>query len=270
MIAKAFGRRDDSKLRAVTILHTGNATEQVRLPPGVTVHPGVRSKLPLGKRVRAKVSGKKGGVVSAGAATTPTSGGGVPGASGGDGGRKKRRRRRKEVIDYSDKTKGPLVGPPAAATQAEDPLGKVRNWLISSNPAPEVPPKKVSPHMPKSKSTPAALQSPAAATPPAPTAVVLRPPPKSRSKSNSLGNLQSKSKLQLLYKPPFRLTVKLKKREDGRQAAAAVARGRTALLIGRSVHKRPVAKQTAREDPMDVTTTVPSDRAVLISGQAAA
>jgi hypothetical protein len=38
------------------------------------------------------------------------------------------------------------------------------------------------------------------------------------------------------------------------------------------VHKRPPAKQTARaaDELMDVTTTVPSDRAVLISGQAVA
>jgi hypothetical protein len=98
MIAKAFGRHDDSKLRGVTILHTGNATEQVRLPPrgdGVTLHPGVRSKLPLGKRVRAKV--RKSDATGA-AATSPTS------PTNGDVRKKKHRRRPKEVIVYNEKS----------------------------------------------------------------------------------------------------------------------------------------------------------------------
>lgn len=259
MIAKAFGRRDDSKLRGVTIVHTGGgATEQVRLPPGVTVHPGVRSKLPLGKRVRAKVSGKKGGVVSTTEAT-PTSGGVE---------RKKRRRRRKEGAGPAPAAVAAQGAGPPGGVSGEDPLGKVRNWLIQSNPSAATPPPKK--HMPKSKSTPAALQTPA--TPPAAPAAVR--PAAARCKSN--GSLQAKSKLQLLYKPPFKLTVKLnKKREEGRQAAAAVARGRTALLIGRSAaHKRPEAKQPAaaraHERDLDLTTTVPSDRAVLISGHAPA
>lgn len=260
MIAKAFGRRDDSKLRGVTIVHTGGgATEQVRLPPGVTVHPGVRSKLPLGKRVRAKVSGKKGGVVSTTEAT-PTSGGGVD--------RKKRRRRRKEGAGPAPAAVAALGAGPPGGVSGEDPLGKVRNWLIQSNPSAATPPKK---HMPKSKSTPAALQT---ATPPAAPAAAVARQAAARCKSN--GSLQAKSKLQLLYKPPFKLTVKLnKKREEGRQAAAAVARGRTALLISRSAaHKRPEAKQPAaaraHERDLDLTTTVPSDRAVLISGHAPA
>ncbi|XP_059488590.1 disintegrin and metalloproteinase domain-containing protein 10 [Neocloeon triangulifer] len=283
MIAKAFGRRDDSKLRAVTILHTGNATEQVRLPPGggLTVHPGVRSKLPLGKRVRAKVSKKSGNT----SAATPASANASPEKQ-----QKKRRRRRKEVIDYSgeksaaNKTSLAAADPVTGTVAADDPLGKVRNWLISSNPAPSAPPKKKSPHMPKSKSTPAALAGtpqpvaaapPVAATPRVATAVVLpRSSNKTRSKSHSLGNLQAKSgaKLQLLYKPPFKLTVKLKKREDGRAAAAAVARGRTALLISRGGRggadkSRGEGKNKAalRAEDLDVTTVVPSDRAVLIN-----
>ncbi|XP_065333192.1 disintegrin and metalloproteinase domain-containing protein 10 isoform X1 [Cloeon dipterum] len=264
MVAKAFGRRDDSKLRAVTILHTGNATEQVRLPPGggLTVHPGVRSKLPLGKRVRAKVNKKTG---------SPN---GSPEKQ-----QKQRRRRRKE--DAGGEKVAPKVvvaaDPVTGTAAADDPLGKVRNWLISSNPAPSAP-QKVNKHMPKSKSTPAALACPA---PPPAAAPATRAAPaprvsKARNKSHSLGNLQAKSaKLQLLYKPPFKLTVKLKKREDGRAAAAAVARGRTALLIrggrggggadkGRAEAKKQAAHRGAADD-LDVTTVVPSDRAVLIN-----
>jgi hypothetical protein len=142
--------------------------------------------------------------------------------------------------------------------------------------------------MPKSNSTPAALYSPStAATAGGATAVVStsaaavpttsvqqpsQRPSKPRSKSRSLGNLQSKSKLQLLYRPPFKLTVKLKKKEDSRAAAAAITRGRTALLIslGGKGEKARAANRTKQEvvcsaEDQDVST-VPSDRTVLISG----
>lgn len=275
MIARVFGRREDSKLRAVTIIHTGN-TEPVRLPAngagGLTVHPAVRSRLPLGKRVRAKVSKK---VTATATPTTPTAP--LPTTQAPAEPRKqhkkRRRRRNKEVIDYSDKQ-------PSTPSNAEDPLGKVRNWLMSSNPAPTLPPVV---NIPKSKSTPAALQTPA---PPRAS------PAKSQNKSRSLGNLQAKAgaRLQLLCRPPFKLTVKLRRnttREENkdstnnkttvnniskqqinkqRSRSSPPGRGRTAILIKKEGRQPGRTKHTHKNttDEPDVST----DTAVLISGAA--
>lgn len=267
MIARVFGKREDSKLRTVTILHTGN-TEPVRLPAngagGLTVHPAVRSRLPLGKRVRAKVSKK----TSPTTPTAPPPTTQTPAEPARKQHKKRRRRRNKEVIDYSDKQ-------PSTPSNAEDPLGKVRNWLLSSNPAPAPPPPPATANIPKSKSTPAALQTPAPRASPA----------KSRNKSRSLGNLQAKAgaRLQLLCRPPFKLTVKLRRntREESKDTPKVAAnakqsskqrsrssppnRGRTAILIRKEGRQSSRPKHTHKSsEEADVST----DTAVLISGAA--
>ncbi|KAF4532474.1 hypothetical protein B566_EDAN003050 [Ephemera danica] len=286
IIARVFGRREDSKLRSVTVMHS-SATEPVRLPGtggggGLTVHPAVRSRLPLGKRVRAKVTKKSTkpapsapAAAATAAMTVATTATATIPAVAEPRKHKKRRRRRKEVIDYSDKQQqqqAATSSPPPSS--AEDPLGKVRNWLLSSNLA-HAPPSPSKP-LPKSKSTPAALQTPSPSK-----------SQKARNKSRSLGNLQAKAgaRLQLLCKPPFKLTVKLRRapREESTGIAAQprsapTSRPRTALLIRGSREarrdKRPkavaataVANKKATGEDLDLST-VPSDRAVLISGAA--
>nr|CAD7567528.1 unnamed protein product [Timema californicum] len=134
----------------------------------------------------------------------------------------KMKKKKKEVIDYSsaqgDKEKLGVVSPsdngPIIASVDTDPVGKVKNWLLNSQ-------QPQSRSIPKSKSTPVALTSPHVGTksPTKPHAGRHKDePPKSRS----TGNLQSANKtagisdkdkvrLQVVYKPPFKFSLKLRK-----------------------------------------------------------
>lgn len=211
-----------------------STTEAVRLPPDgeLTVHPGIKSKLPLKRKVRdgkmrrkrkgkvesinnnlnspnkAKTSPKKKKRVSAAVSAEeaskrkPTEVIELPHSKVKKA--KKKSKKKKEIIDYSSVQadidgKKSLIGNPL--TPEADPVGKVQNWLKSQY------------ALPKSKSTPVGLTDKTRRSP------HKRPtirPRTDKSKSVSVGNLPSekeKVRLQVVYKPPFKFSVKLKKPE---------------------------------------------------------
>lgn len=200
-----FGKRSDPKLKSVTIIHS-STTETVRLPAdgdnqNVTVHPAaVRSKLPLKKRVRekrnvhnknnnnspAKKSRKK--VTAEEESTTETSSPKKV-AQAQKKERKTRRKKSKGVIDYSIAQNNVLIA--NKKTHEDDPLGKVRNWLLNSHHIEALG------TLRKSKSSPAGF-----ANPPEPP----KPVPKAQQKTKD-----NQVSLQVVYKPPFKFSVKLSK-----------------------------------------------------------
>lgn len=197
-----FGKRSDPKLKSVTIIHS-STTETVRLPAdgdnqNVTVHPAaVRTKLPMKKRVRekrnvnnnnspAKKSRKK--VTAEEESTTETSSPKkVLQAQKKE--RKTRRKKSKGVIDYSVAQNKVLIA--NKKTQEDDPLGKVRNWLLNSHHIEALG------TLRKSKSSPAGFTNPS--EPP-------KPIPKAQQKTKD-----NQVSLQVVYKPPFKFSVKLSK-----------------------------------------------------------
>lgn len=232
---KVLGKKPNIKLKSVTIMHSAT-TETVRLPPdgdgGVTVHPAVRTKVPLKRKVRdgklrrkhkikdnnntkSQNKNKKSPMKKKKRVSAPI---------GAEESRKKegdtavieippskvkkspqhvsaskKRKKKKEIIDYSaDDPKTPSNVLHSSLTPEADPLGKVQNWLLKSHQS-----------LPKSKSTPAGLtdksRSPHKRTKRA-----------EKSKAHSLGNLpgdKEKVRLQVVYKPPFKFSVKLRKPE---------------------------------------------------------
>jgi len=199
-----FGKRSDPKLKSVTIIHS-STTETVRLPAdgdtqNVTVHPAaVRSKLPLKKRVRekrnvnnnnspAKKSRKN--VAAEEESTTETSSPKKVGPGAQKKERKTRRKKSKGVIDYSVVQNKVLVA--NKKTPEDDPLGKVRNWLLNSHHI-----EALGGTLRKSKSSPAGF-----ANPPEPPRPVAKAQPKTKDNQVSL---------QVVYKPPFKFSVKLSK-----------------------------------------------------------
>jgi disintegrin and metalloproteinase domain-containing protein 10 len=228
-------------------------TEAVRLPPDgengqVTVHPAVRSKLPLKRKVRnGKVKRKRKSKESVNnnlnspsrSKNSPKKKKRVSAPVGAEESRKKpavvdaavieiphskvkkspqvavannnkKKKKKKEIIDYSnvqadvDGKKG-LISAEVLhnpLTPEADPVGKVQNWLLKSQYA-----------LPKSKSTPAGLTDKSRRSP------HKRPtirPRTDKSKSHSVGNIpneKEKVRLQVVYKPPFKFSVKLRKPE---------------------------------------------------------
>lgn len=188
----------------MTIIHS-STTETVRLPAdgdnqNVTVHPAaVRSKLPLKKRVRekrnvnnnnspAKKSRKN--VAAEEESTTETSSPKKIGPGAQKKERKTRRKKSKGVIDYSVAQNKVLVA--NKKTPEDDPLGKVRNWLLNSHHI-----EALGGTLRKSKSSPAGF-----ANPPEPPRPVVKAQPKNKDNQVSL---------QVVYKPPFKFSVKLSK-----------------------------------------------------------
>lgn len=231
-------------------------TETVRLPPDgdieqITVHPGVRSKLPLKRKVRNGKVRRKRKTIDPGTAagTTTTTATTSPGKNTKSSPKKKKRvsaavgaeetnkkpvetqmldkikkpqqhtvnnnnnnnkkkKKKKEIIDYSkaqtgDDGKKGLIGGEVIHTQLtpdSDPVGKVQNWLLKSHYA-----------LPKSKSTPVGLMDKSRRSP------HKRPtirPRTDKNKSHSIGNIpneKDKVRLQVVYKPPFKFSVKLRK-----------------------------------------------------------
>lgn len=245
---KLLGKRPHLKLKSVTIMHS-STTETVRLPPDgaegggqVTVHPAVRSKLPLKRKVRENKMRKKRGKeysvnnndsplkrkrlpkkkkrvsapVGAEEAHTkpnetvievpPSKVKKSPKHATGN----KKKKKKKEIIDYSkqqierDGTNNELSGV-LLTTSETDPVGKVQSWLLRSQ---------QSSALPKSKSTPAGLTTRTNRSP-----HKIRPALRSRpekSKALSVGNLsgeKDKLRLQVVYKPPFKFSLKLRKPE---------------------------------------------------------
>lgn len=221
-------------------------TEAVRLPPegteGVTVHPAIRSKVPLKRKVRdgklrkkhkikdnnnkSPIKSKKSPKKKKKRVSAPV-GAEENRKKDGDGAvievpsskvkkspqhvvASKKKKKKKEIIDYSstqgdiDGKKGLVNGEGAqnALTPETDSVGKVQNWLLKSQLA-----------LPKSKSTPAGLTDKTNRSPHKRTA---SRPRAEKSKARSLGNLPSdkeKVRLQVVYKPPFKFSVKLRKPE---------------------------------------------------------
>ncbi|XP_026737507.1 uncharacterized protein LOC113500808 [Trichoplusia ni] len=224
-----FLGRHGKKLKSVTIIHS-STTETVRLPDaadqGLIVHTAVRSKLPLKKKValrtrayRNKKDHKKLGdkasplhnankkrkpisqakleeapkITKESTAIVTNAEGKSPKhviLSKHKGKIKKRKTKmKKEIIDYSSMQKHPVS--PIKDTEA---LSKVQRWLLSS-PQPTA--------IPKSKSIPLGL-----------TERSHRQAQKSARKtrpSKSATNLLSgeKARLQVVFKPPFRFSVKI-------------------------------------------------------------
>jgi disintegrin and metalloproteinase domain-containing protein 10 len=107
-----------------------------------------------------------------------------------------------------------------------DPVGKVRNWLLNSQSPVD------SALLPKSKSTPVGLTGSAESPVNGMRAPAVMHHSKSeKPKSRSTGNLQGANKnggekeklrLQVVYRPPFKFSLKLHKAEKGSGASASV------------------------------------------------
>lgn len=140
---------------------------------------------------------------------------------------KGKKKKKKEVIDYSamqsDKNKlGMVLG---LSDKGAPPVGKVQNLLLNSQPPCD------SKLLPKSKSAPIGLtgaaRSPIRTRAPAALHHSRSVKPKSRSTGNLQGankNCSEKEKLrlQVVYKPPFKFSLKLHKADKGSGASASV------------------------------------------------
>ncbi|XP_046611887.1 disintegrin and metalloproteinase domain-containing protein 10-like isoform X1 [Neodiprion virginianus] len=193
----------------------------------------------------------------------------------------KKRRKKKEVIDYSA---AQAENDTTTSIADSDPKNKVRSWLMASQGRAEEPS-----CLPKSKSTPAGLTSGGGgrnATGRTRQVTLRRPTdPKARS-LGSIARSSEKSdrvRLQVVYKPPFKFSVKLRKADKvgatGAAHAAPCRTGapRTGVLIrttpGKTKHAR--TKQRTATKPANVSApdhaansdlhTVPSDLEVLLS-----
>lgn len=264
-----FGKKSKIK-KSVTIIHS-QTTETVRLPDGdgglVTVHPAIRSKLPLKRKVRngklkrkRKVKESINNNLNSPAKNkiSPKKKKRVSAPIGAEESRKKtcdtaavieippskvkrspqtninkKKKKKKEVIDYSgaqvdnDGKKGLINAEVVhnSITPESDPVGKVQNWLLKSQPT-----------FPKSKSTPERLtdknRSPH-------KRATIRPTRNEKSKSHSVGNLpneKEKVRLQVVYKPPFKFSVKLRKPDknilnDQRTSKKFDKKPRTGVLV---------------------------------------
>ncbi|XP_014254814.1 disintegrin and metalloproteinase domain-containing protein 10 isoform X1 [Cimex lectularius] len=184
---RLLGKTTDLKLKGITIIHS-STTETVRLPPdgdegNVVVHPAVRSKVPLKRRVREPRRNKRGKD-----AKKPRR---MPEEVSPRKSQKKtpqkKKATKKEVIDYSAAQE-----PKTPQTPEDDPLGKVRNWLLNSHIDRTM--------VRKSKSSPAGFLPTESQRSPVKVAKPRRVP-----------EVKEQVKLQVMYKPPFKFSVKLKK-----------------------------------------------------------
>ena len=212
-------------MKSVTIIHSAT-TETVRLPDdnnGVIVHTAVRTKVPFKKKVRGEratksktgiVGGKTKDIIPSSSKMAKRQG--VTSESPKKAAKKKKRvsapivaeeqnkgisdpapikmkkqkkskLKHKEIIDYSNRPEN-----------HSNTFGKVQKWLLES-PIVVQPPtqiehsSKITNIMSKSQSTPERL--------------VQRSP----MKTKSVGNLNEKVRLQVVYKPPFKFSLKLSK-----------------------------------------------------------
>ncbi|XP_036149690.1 LOW QUALITY PROTEIN: disintegrin and metalloproteinase domain-containing protein 10 [Monomorium pharaonis] len=148
------------------------------------------------------------------------------GSSGDNEKRKRKKQHRKEVIDYSA-----IQADKEPETNA-DPKSKVRSWLLASSQCrPETGARTNVNGLPKSKSTPVGLTTSAGAVGsrlPMPRQQALTSVRRSgaeagraelKNSSNSLAR-KERARLQVVYKPPFRFSVKLRKSDKVAQAPA--------------------------------------------------
>ncbi|XP_049276550.1 uncharacterized protein LOC125760454 [Anopheles funestus] len=131
---------------------------------------------------------------------------------------KKPKSKHKEVIDYSSRNA-------SDAHSHSNTFGKVHRWLLESPIVATQPSggtgayehaSAVSNILSKSQSTPdhltqGAQQTAAGGTVPLAQTTATRSPKKTRVKTKSVGNLNEKVRLQVVYKPPFKFSLKLSK-----------------------------------------------------------
>ncbi|XP_066997248.2 disintegrin and metalloproteinase domain-containing protein 10 [Anabrus simplex] len=159
----------------------------------------------------------------------------------------KKKSKKKEVIDYSavqgDKENLPKNGvldKSPTSVPENDPVGKVKNWLLASQQAVE------STIIPKSKSTPVGLTSGHAVRSPTKARVARHRLAAEKSKSLSTGNLQNGNKagdkdrvrLQVVYKPPFKFSLKLRRADKGGTAVVVDGNHRRSSATERDPRKR--------------------------------
>ncbi|XP_022230382.2 uncharacterized protein LOC111079496 isoform X1 [Drosophila obscura] len=225
---KLLAKRSNLKLKSVTIIHSAT-TETVRLPEnnnGVIVHTAVRTKVPFKKKVRGERSKKSGmgAVAGAAAAAATVAGSRAAGKTSSSTEPKKTQRSQgigkkksledepkksnkklgkhmKEIIDYSHRNNnGDDASNLSTANNHTNTFGKVQKWLLESpivaQPLSHIEhSSRVRKVMSKSQSTPERL--------------VQKPP----QKTKSMGNLSNeKVKLQVVYKPPFKFSLRLSKK----------------------------------------------------------
>ncbi|KAL1518117.1 hypothetical protein ABEB36_001789 [Hypothenemus hampei] len=312
---KYLGKRPRVKLKSVTIMHK-QTTEAVRLPDGqegVIIHQGVRSKVPLKKRVRdgrikkkrkmGKTKERQNNRDSENNDSKTNNNFNTPKKSSpkkkkkrlsaaigteDNNGRKKdipeiphskvkklplkpkKKKKTTEIIDYSsikpdidgknDTLSSPVQVPTAVVIQeSTDPVGKVHHWL------------KTQYNLPKSKSTPGGLTTRS------------RPVMRSCDKSRSIANIPNNEKVrvQVVYKPPFKFSLKLKKPE--KSIGEPIKKTRTAILVQQTSSSskdepKPEVGSSTRPAPYDTIDlaavdidsnihTVQSDLDVLLSDE---
>ncbi|XP_058837059.1 uncharacterized protein LOC131693338 [Topomyia yanbarensis] len=123
--------------------------------------------------------------------------------------KKKTKSKHKEVIDYSSRSD---------AHNHTNTFGKVHQWLLESPVVTSAANQfehasKISNIMNKSQSTPEHLTSTAASAAITAQQQQLRSPKKTRVKTKSVGNINEKVRLQVVYKPPFKFSLKLSKND---------------------------------------------------------
>ncbi|KAH8251763.1 hypothetical protein KR038_007317 [Drosophila bunnanda] len=230
---KLLAKRSNLKLKSVTIIHSAT-TETVRLPEnnnGVIVHTAVRTKVPFKKKVRGERSKKPGtattgavaGAAGVAAATGVTSRGAAKNIANAESKKttrtqaiskkksleeepkkssKKLGKHMKEIIDYSHRNNNGADDASNLSTTNNhtNTFGKVQKWLLESpivaQPLSHIEhSSRVRKVMSKSQSTPERLVQ------------------KTPQKTKSMGNLSNeKVKLQVVYKPPFKFSLRLSKK----------------------------------------------------------
>lgn len=249
---KLLAKRSNLKLKSVTIIHSAT-TETVRLPEnnnGVIVHTAVRTKVPFKKKVRGERSKKTGASLGASAAGTAGAAAAAVGRANGvtkvngsvepktktsrahalakkklkaslteeevtKKSNKKLGKHIKETIDYSHRNNN-AAGIDDASTlsaTANNTFGKVQKWLLESpivaQPLSHIEhSSRVRNVMSKSQSTPERLVQ------------------KTPQKTKSMGNLSNeKVKLQVVYKPPFKFSLRLSKKPKVKTHVVGVSAG---------------------------------------------
>ncbi|XP_076258689.1 disintegrin and metalloproteinase domain-containing protein 10-like [Rhynchophorus ferrugineus] len=292
LCTKYLGKRPNLKLKSITIMHK-QTTEAVRLPDnqdGVIIHQGVRTKVPLKKRVRdgkiKKKPRKSGGKINNKSNSANTNNNNkdtsnnlnspkknsprkkkrmsavvgieennrkkdlleVPHSKVKKLPNKTKKKKKKEIIDYSSiqpdidgKNDTSPVVHNTMEEESTDPVGKVHHWLKNQY------------NLPKSKSTPVGLTTGRGLHKKAPQRAT-RPEKKSRSVANIPGE-KDKVRVQVVYKPPFKFSLKLRKPEKNQTSVVIEpvkkSNARPAILVQSEMIKTP-------ETPVVIKPTVPA------------
>lgn len=258
-------------MKAVTVVHS-SPTEPVRLPtdacggPAVVVHPvAVRSKLPFKKKVHENKRRSKGAPKEEAVPHNVNNNNSPVEAKKGKRPDKavvaaKSKKPKKTVVVVASDPK--TAAGAAAAVVGEDPLGKVRNWLINSHNLEDAGSLK------KSKSSPAGFdlsdptgQNRASKRPTAAPPVKSAPAVDAAAKK---AKCKDRVKLQLVYKPPFKFSVKLGKNKNEisshliKDKRPEAVKQRAALLVRADrIRSQPASKESTTAAPSKEKAAVP-------------